>query len=305
MRRAFRDRYPAPLEGNILTDIFSSREDAAYDTMLSVALPAVYGSNWLSQLYPLTRSNVLALAKNLSYYHLRGYAYGDWRSIKAAVQKAFPSLDPVRVSAALAMLEGLPADRYPAYIQLIRTGKWMKDEAKAQGGQTRTETLTSVADSVKDKVAQGTREIAKTFADTASYALQDLPWFLQPKFLLIGGAVVGGLFLLGYSGVGKALIRPKYKTNPVPRSELAARKYREFHGFNPGKTVRIPEIDTSHLTELGKALEIGYRSGKWTGKPENYLHQFGKGVRLMATPDGKALVISGGQLDVKDVGIVN
>jgi len=87
--------------------------------------------------------------------------------------------------------------------------------------------------------------------------------------------------------------------------EKAKEAYKVFTDFEPKKTKAIPYIDCEELAELGDALQIGYRSKKWTGRKENYLHDFSKGVKLMCTPDRKTLIITGGNMSVEDVGIVN
>jgi hypothetical protein len=104
--------------------------------------------------------------------------------------------------------------------------------------------------------------------------------------------------------------RPRYKKNPISKREAqkklqkdAEEKYLEFHAKPPRRRKKIMLPDLGEMVELGSALEIGYRSKKWTGKAENYLHKFGKKVSLLASADGKALVITGGDLNVESRGI--
>lgn len=155
-----------------------------------------------------------------------------------------------------------------------------------------------------------TQDTAREFVATAARALDEagaaLPWYLNPKLLLPIG--LAGLAFFYIAPLMPP--RPKYKKNPISKREAqkklqkdAEEKYLEFHAKPPRRRKKILLPDFGEMVELGSALEIGYRSKKWTGKAENYLHKFGKKVNLLASADGKALVITGGALNVESRGI--
>lgn len=87
-------------------------------------------------------------------------------------------------------------------------------------------------------------------------------------------------------------------------SELkkAERLYREFNGKKPSEIVEIPEVRFPELVHIGKADLIGYLSGK-EGKPTYYKHDFGEESGelpdLYTDPDGKVLIITGGNFKIK------
>ena len=100
--------------------------------------------------------------------------------------------------------------------------------------------------------------------------------------------------------------------NPIERKDLkptvearTEKLYKAFHQLPVKRRKSITLPDTAGLVELGEALEIGYRSAKYDGKKKNYLHKFGKGVKLYSTADAKGLLVCGGKMEVQDVGIVN
>lgn len=76
-----------------------------------------------------------------------------------------------------------------------------------------------------------------------------------------------------------------------------------FHDKAPKKRYSIPKIDTKELVFLGRGLDIGYKSDKWTGQNQNYLHNFGKRIKLFATSDGKSLILKGPGLFINKNGI--
>jgi hypothetical protein len=298
-------RFPG-FSGDLLDALnpFGSRVDAAYRNILNVVLPALYGADVLKQLSPLSFNDCLVILKNVSYYYKRGYAFTDWRTIFPSVKKAFPGFDPVRVGALLAYIAGIPETKYPAYVHLLKTGEWNKDKVAEQVSTKKLDAISDFSYELTDKVKRGASAIATTGTEVIESASENLPFYLKPKIMVPALLVIGILIALGYSGIGKRVFsrREEYQKNPIDK---AVKKYKEFHAFSPKKIRKIPKIDTSHLVKLGKALDISYQSHKWTGKKENYIHEFGKGVELMATPDGKHLLLSGGKLGVTERGIIN
>jgi len=302
--------YPETLGAGILDTVLGTKENRAFEALLSIAMPDTYGANWMQQISPITYAEALKIAKSLPYYYKRGYAFRDWKSFSPAIKKAFPKIPGIKISVYLNMLTGISSQRYPAYIELLKTGVWKYEAVSEQVIAMKTKELETAAEEITDKLRRGVGAIAESSKTIVDAASDVLPWYLKPKVLLPIGIGAAVLFLLGYSGAGKMIFRPKekkldYLPNPISKSDAAIEKFKEFHDRAPKRTKRIPRIDTEHLTQLGDALEIGYRSKKWTGKNENYLHRFGKGVSLMCTPDGKNLIISGGKLGVSDRGIIN
>lgn len=298
-------RFPG-FSGDLLDTLnpFSSRVDSAYKNILNVVFPVLYGENWLSQLAPLSWDDCLLILKNTTYYYKRGYAFADWRGISPAIKKAFPNFSPLKVSSLLAMISGIPETKYPAYVHLLKTGDWNKDKVAEQVSTKKLDAISDFSYELTDKVKRGASAIATTGTEVIESASENLPFYLKPKIMVPALLVIGILIALGYSGVGKRIFsrREEYQKNPIDK---AVKKYKEFHAFSPKKIRKIPKIETGSLVELGKALDISYQSNKWTGKKENYIHEFGKGVKLMATPNGKHLLLSGGKLGVTERGIIN
>lgn len=172
------------------------------------------------------------------------------------------------------------------------------DAVRATAGRAGAAVREGVQDTAREYVATVATGI-RSGLDTASAIL---PWYANPKILIpVGLAAAAWVYLRPLLPAPR---RPKYQKNPIEKKEKAAKKYEEFHAMPPTKRRAINEIDTSELVDLGRALEIGYKSKKWTGKNENYLHKFGPRIRVYATADGDALVLAGGDLDVQSRGIV-
>jgi hypothetical protein len=157
-------------------------------------------------------------------------------------------------------------------------------------------TAKEFAEAAKDTAKETIETIAKGAGSALKTLEENLPWFLKLKLI-----IPAGLLILGYLYLPKPKKRPDYKKNPI--SKKAVQKFEEFHDRPPKKIKSMPEIDTKNLVDLGQALEIGYKSKKWTGKNENYLHEFKKNVRLYSTDNGKHLIISGKNLNVAAEGI--
>lgn len=284
---------------------------STYEEDVLDALREIYGAN-VVQNTGLNEKDVLRVIGKAAYYY-RTKAFSRARaaaqSLRDAIARDMGIADAqgrANVLKVLFFLEGIGPDRpvLNTYLspQEITT-------------QTRVEAIKAGAGKIAANIAEGAKDTAREFVQTTGKLVttaidetsKALPWYLSPKLLI----PVGLLAVVGIYGAPllKAIPRPKYKANPLPGKrvslrEQAAKKYEEFHEQKPTRRRSIPEIDTRELVQLGDALEIGYRSKKWTGKPENYLHKFGRKVKLHSTPDGNALVITGGELDVTNRGIV-
>lgn len=178
-------------------------------------------------------------------------------------------------------------------------------------------------DKGSEVVAKKVGIVARSAKEVIQAADASLPWYMQPKTLLVVAAVGGIAYLalttgLARKAAGAALGAANrkingqsYNANPVKRSrkikamEAADRVYEIFHDKKPSAAYLLPPIDFDSCAELGSALEIGYESDKWDGKKKPYLHQFGPGVKLYATADKKALIIHGGNMSVESQGIIN
>lgn len=103
--------------------------------------------------------------------------------------------------------------------------------------------------------------------------------------------------------------RATRKRNPKPKVSEPARAlktFRKWHQFDPKGIVRVKGSRSipARLVKLGEIPEIVYRSDKWSGKPQTYLHKTGNPRPLLCTdPDGKRLYIVGGNLRVTARGI--
>jgi hypothetical protein len=283
----------------------------SYESDTLDALKEIYGSNVLINIGLPAKQVEQIIGKAAYYYRTKAIGrkresiptLAEWIARDMKFQKGTPAYSSV--TKVLFFLEGIGPDR-----PVLNTYLSPREITIA----TRAESLKVAAESVGKKLAEGAQDtliesldvVTKGIGKAAGAANENLPWYLKPKVLL---PVAGIAALIIYGGpllsmLPKPKARPEYRPNPISKKEAARAKYVEFHGMPPKKRKTIPSIDTTELVELGKALEIGYRSKKWTGKPANYLHEFGKGVSVYTTPDGKALIISGGALDVKDRGIM-
>jgi len=86
----------------------------------------------------------------------------------------------------------------------------------------------------------------------------------------------------------------------VSHLRKARAKYREFHGIDPDRIIKVDAPDLPpYLVILGKLLEIDYEPTDPTQKKGQYWHEFGdygdrkgKFVPLLATdPEGRQLYI--------------
>jgi hypothetical protein len=280
--------------------------DDAIKDLLNESFVKIYGSNWIQHLSPLNISQIQKVLKGAMYYYGLGYDPKNYSAFFRNLQKSFPEIQPLAITKVLAFISGIDKEKFPGDYALLKTGKVDPFAMNAQKQISSTERKEAIAYEIKDKLDRGAKAIASSAIDAAGTINSALPWYLKPSLLLpVAGVAALAYFMLQKKAMG-AILRPSYKSNPVPEGRAQAKKlFEEFHERKPKKTKTIEAIDASELVQLGDALEIGYRSNKWTGKKENYLHSFGKGVKLMATADGKTLVISGGKMEVKNVGIIN
>lgn len=97
------------------------------------------------------------------------------------------------------------------------------------------------------------------------------------------------------------------KRNPARVTKAAARMFKKWHGFASTNTIRVngPRTIPATLVKLGELPEIAYRSNKWTGKKETYLHKTGTPRPLLCCdPKGKQFYIVGGRMRATARGIV-
>lgn len=103
-------------------------------------------------------------------------------------------------------------------------------------------------------------------------------------------------------------MRDGYKSNPVPASKIkrAADLYRDFTGHEADYYQNIPVEWPSVGLTFGECTGIMYETVR-DGQFEKYLHQFKKSARplIVASYDGKALALVGGNFRFTDRGIVD
>ncbi len=113
-----------------------------------------------------------------------------------------------------------------------------------------------------------------------------------------------------YIASGGKSYRPR-KKNPRaagnPASvEQAAQLFREFRESEPGKVTAVPLRMPTAAMVVGDIDGIAYRTDHG-GKLVKYLHEFKPGARpqLLASADGKVLIIYGGKFRFTADGIVD
>jgi len=275
--------------------VYAAIKESQADKKILNAFDSIY-TNWL-QSVGTSREMALEIARAAVALYKAGMSRdrSNLRTVRDAIKTKLPAVDSLAITKILMYLEGITKSNYPVLADYMTPAGRSLQSYKTQAAQAIQETAQDIKQGARDTIT----EAAQTVTDS-------LPWYAKPK-ILAGAAAVG--LLLWYFNSAKGLvnfIRPKYQGNPVKQKREAARKmYKVFNDAEPKKTLQIPHVDADELAHLGTALEIGYKSKKWTGKNANYLHQFGKGVKLYATPDGKYLVIGGGQMSVQENGINN
>lgn len=83
----------------------------------------------------------------------------------------------------------------------------------------------------------------------------------------------------------------------------AVKKYKSFHGKNTAKvtseTIEVP----NELIFIGDAFEIAYKSDKLDGKARHYVHKLKKHGKILISPKGDMIIITGLNLKIKSVGL--
>jgi hypothetical protein len=239
----------------------------------------------------LSKNDISTVIEKAKYYYGLGYGFTDWPKFKESIYKVLPKYDKMEIAKILSYITGITKNDFPqAFDLLVNQGKNFISSSLKQRSLDVNKKVDYVKQEVADKLERGGKALKDSF-NTA-------------KPFLIIGAIGAGACYLYQKGVFK---KREYLQNPIKKSkaEKAVEKYIEFHDRKPSKRIEIEPIETDELIYLGNALEIGYESKKWTGNNENYLHEFGKGVKVYQTLDGKSLVISGGKMRVKSQGITN
>ncbi len=277
--------------------------------ILLETFPKIYSNGtqeWQKQFAPLKLADIVEIVKSAMYYYGLGYSIKDF-SFRKALQQSLPKYDPKLVTQVLQFLSGIDAGRFPQDVYFLKTGKIDATAAKAQSSAASDEAIAAFKYELADKAQRGAAAVVEAAQGTGKYLENTLPWYLKPKVIIpLGLGAVALMYLAQAKGIFDTFSWKKNPVEPKESKRAQARKaYKVFNDFEPKRTKAIPLIDCEELAELGDALQIGYRSKKWTGRKENYLHEFGKGVKLMCTPDRKTLVITGGKMTIEDVGIVN
>lgn len=257
----------------------------------------------------MPEKRILTAIGKAAFYYRKGYsrAREKAKALRDAIAKDMKATAAEKSSILrlLLMLEVIQKPEYPVLATYLSPEKVGISTIAAGAGAAVSQTAAKAADHLKQVAKETVQDTGKLISSAVDVVNDAAPWYLKPKILVpIGLAAVALFYGMPLLKAAKAA-RPRYLANPIPASRVQARrKYQEFHAAAPKKTVSVSHVDTSELVELGKALEIGYKSKKWEGKNNNYLHKFGRGVRLCATADGKALVIVGGKLDTTERGIM-
>lgn len=278
----------------------------ALSRILNQTFPRLYGSNWIQQLAPLTENSIRDIIETAVNFYRAGVSPKNWAQIKNAVAAKLPEYPSLSISRVLSFVSGIGPEIPGDYSYLTKGSYSLSDQIKQSLGLVKAATK-SAAYEAQDKLKRGGAAVVSSAIDAQNM----LPWYMQPRTLLIlGGLGIGMFYIAQAQGIlGAVIPRRSYRQNPVKKTakeRAAAEKlYSEFHARKPRKRRSIPKIDTKELVRLGTALELGYESDKWTGKKESYLHEFGENVNLYATADGKTLILNGGSMCVKDTGINN
>lgn len=286
---------------------------SSYESDILDAIEKKYPGSFAS--FQMARKRAeLAIAK-AKFYYAKGYGRdrAKAKGLRDAIAKDMKATDAERIGILrlLVFLEEITPEKYPVLANyLIGKKAFTASNVTAAATVTAKNAAAATADHLKQVAKETISDAGKLVTSAVNAANEAAPWYLKPRNLLLA-ALAGAFVFYGLPLLRMLPKRPQYRQNPVsPRLAKRAKadeKYIEFHAKKPNRRFSVPQIDTDELTYLGDALEIGYKSGKWEkgSRKNNYLHQFGKGVKLCATPDGKALVIFGGKMNVQDRGIVN
>jgi len=281
--------------------IYLSIKESQADKKILDAFDKIY-PNWLQSIGS-SRETALEIVRAAVALYKAGMSRdrSNVKNVRDAIKAKLSKVDSLQITKTLLFLEGITKSNFPVLFDYMTPAGRTVESYKSAAAQSIQQTAQDIKTSAQDTI----KEAAATITDV-------LPWYAKPKVLALAAAAAAALWYITSAKNVFDMIRPGYKKNPVPVNSIkelkraAARKmYKVFNDKEPKKTLSIPHVDADELAHLGSALEIGYKSKKWTGKPENYLHKFGKGVKLYATPDGKYLVIGGGKMDIQENGINN
>ena len=266
----------------------------------------------------LTKKQFLEVIWKAARYYQKGYSRSSEKSkiipLRDQIAKEMKLSSTAQKSGvlrALLFLDAIKAEKYPVLFAYLTKGTVTIQDRTAAVKTAAKDTASAAADHLKQVAKETVHDAAGLVTSAVNVANTALPWYLRPKVILPVGLVAAALFY------GAPLLRmlPKparqYKQNPVSKTTARAgkraqakKKFSEFHDRDADKDYTIPAIDTSELVLLGGALCVGYESDKWSGRAQDYLHDFeSDDVKLYSTADGKALVIAGGDLLVKSQGI--
>lgn len=278
----------------IAAAIYSAVKLAQVDKRILAAFSELYTENWLKNL-GISYDRALEIVRAAVALYKAGYSRdrAKIKEIRDIIAAKLGTTETAPISKILFYLEDIKKENYPTLFDYMTPQGQTLQSYKTAISQTGESAVKATKESVKD-----------TLQEAGALVQESLPWYAKPKIILGGVVIVGVLYALTMAK--QFLPKRNYQSNPVnPKRAQAEKMYKTFHDKKPTKVLAISEIDTSELVHLGDALEIGYRSKKWTGKNANYLHEFGKKVKLYTTADGKHLVIGGGAMAVKDTGINN
>lgn len=104
----------------------------------------------------------------------------------------------------------------------------------------------------------------------------------------------------------RASSNPRAVAKPEREIEKAAQLLREFREIEPGQVSKVQLKIPRAAMVVGELECVGYRTDH-DGRAERYLHQFKKGSRpaLLASADGRVLLILGGKFTFTGRGIVD
>lgn len=183
--------------------------------------------------------------------------------------------------------------------------RWQKRERKLEVGEQKT-----IFDNPQRKALKNPR----LMPDPGPLAW--LGSLLEWRWVEGGGDVLwepaGGPWMFLWSPSLKAVVciqdpQAMHRMSRVSRKGGAAKLFERFTARNAQNTYEI-SVPKSKMKKLGTAGHIVYRSDKWNpGKDIDYIHDFGKGVRLYCGPslkNPKVFLCFGGKLTATERGLV-
>lgn len=267
-----------------------------YEASAVKKLQAYYASTYPNypQNYGLSNFDLARIFGKYRYYvREKKIGYRDYKGIYQKIASDLGVTDPAKRRSILVALQEIDLIDDPNLVEYFK------------GGNVGSE-----------KVAEKVGIVARSAAQVITAAEQAIPWYMKPQTILVVAGIGAVVYILVTTGAARKIAgrigsRNDYQKNPIRLSKAdraaaaADRVYQIFHDAKPTKSKRIKNLNLDAFAELGNALEIGYQSDKWTGEKQNYMHEFGKGVKLFSSADGKALIVTGGKMSVESVGIVN